>query len=158
MSTAPIPSARRRIWFGTRAFRIGVLAVLIGAAIVASAIVQGDVPEVVGSGTVWVRSFLHRYSYAGGFGLLYVEESGIPLPVPGDVFVMYVGAHVPRSMASWLVEATCGSHTAPTEQVAATSPLRDSMPTARTAARSGRSSQARISFFCCRTACGPAAS
>ena len=39
-------------------------------------------------------------------------------------------------MASWLVEAAWGSHTAPTEQVAATMPPRVSMPLARTAARS----------------------
>jgi hypothetical protein len=39
-------------------------------------------------------------------------------------------------MASWLVEAACGSHTAPTLQVAATMPLRVSTTLARTLARS----------------------
>jgi hypothetical protein len=34
------------------------------------------------------------------YGLLYLEESGVPLPAPGDVFVMYVGARVPRRLGS----------------------------------------------------------
>jgi hypothetical protein len=36
----------------------------------------------------------------GQHHLLYLEESGVPLPAPGDVFVMYVGARVPRSLGS----------------------------------------------------------
>jgi membrane protein DedA with SNARE-associated domain len=88
---------------GMRAVRLGALAVLIAAAIVVSAILQGDVPDVVTSGTFWIRHVLHRYTYLAGYGLLYIEESGIPLPAPGDVFVMYVGAHVPRNLASWVV-------------------------------------------------------
>jgi membrane protein DedA with SNARE-associated domain len=86
-----------------RAVRLGALAVLIAAAIVVSAILQGDVPDVVTSGTFWIRHVLHRYTYMASYGLLYIEESGIPLPAPGDVFVMYVGAHVPRNLASWVV-------------------------------------------------------
>jgi membrane protein DedA with SNARE-associated domain len=86
-----------------RNLRIAAIAVLIGAAIVASAILQGDVPDVVGGGTHLVRQILHRYSYLASYGLLYIEESGIPLPAPGDVFVMYVGAHVPRNVASWVI-------------------------------------------------------
>jgi membrane protein DedA with SNARE-associated domain len=88
---------------GMRAVRIGAVAILIAAAIVVSAILQGDVPDVLTSGMFWIRHVLHRYTYLASYGLLYVEESGIPLPAPGDVFVMYVGAHVPRNLASWIV-------------------------------------------------------
>jgi membrane-associated protein len=87
---------------GNRNLRIAGAAILISAAIVVSAILQGDVPDVVEWGTFWMRHVLHRYTYLASYGLLYLEESGIPLPAPGDVFVMYVGAHVPRNLASWL--------------------------------------------------------
>jgi hypothetical protein len=63
----------------------------------------GDVPDVVILGMRWIGDILHRYSYVGSYGLLYLEESGVPLPAPGDVFVMYVGAHVPRSLGSWIL-------------------------------------------------------
>jgi membrane-associated protein len=87
---------------GIRNVRIAGVAILISAAIVVSAILQGDVPDVVEWGTFWMGHVLHRYTYLASYGLLYLEESGIPLPAPGDVFVMYVGAHVPRNLASWL--------------------------------------------------------
>ena len=95
-------ASSRRVWHARRWVRIGAITVLIGAAIVVSAILQGDVPEAVSAGRAWIRPLLQRYSYMAGFGLLYIEESGIPLPVPGDIFVMYVGAHVPRHLLSWL--------------------------------------------------------
>ncbi|MHB8589396.1 MAG: DedA family protein [Candidatus Dormibacteraceae bacterium] len=88
---------------GMRNVRIASVAILLAAAIVISAILQGDVPDVVEWGTFWIRGLLHRYTYLAGYGLLYLEESGIPLPAPGDVFVMYVGVHVPRYLASWVV-------------------------------------------------------
>src|ERR1700674_1540776 len=87
---------------GNRNVRIAGPAILISAAIVVSAILQGDVPDVVEWGAFWIRHILHRYTYLASYGLLYIEESGIPLPAPGDVFVMYVGAHVPRNLASWV--------------------------------------------------------
>jgi membrane-associated protein len=88
---------------GMRKLRIAAIAILITAAIVVVAILEGDVPDLVSWGTHWIRLILRRYSYLGSYGLLYVEESGIPLPAPGDVFVMYVGAHVPRNLASWII-------------------------------------------------------
>jgi membrane protein DedA with SNARE-associated domain len=82
------------------ALRIIVIAVVIAAAVVLSAILQGDVPDV--PRLHFLRPFFHRYSYLASYALLYIEESGIPLPAPGDVFVMYVGAHVPRNLFSWI--------------------------------------------------------
>jgi membrane protein DedA with SNARE-associated domain len=93
---------RPTLWFATRWFRIGAVTVVVVAAILVSAILQGEVPEAVSWARGWIRPLLQRYSYMAGYGLLYIEESGIPLPVPGDIFVMYVGAHVPRNLLSWL--------------------------------------------------------
>src|SRR5260370_36717501 len=87
---------------GMRNVRIAGVGILVSAAIVVSAILQGDVPDVVEWGVFWMRHILHRYTYLASYGLLYIEESGIPLPAPGDVFVMYVGAHHARHLASWL--------------------------------------------------------
>src|SRR5712692_9028249 len=84
-----------------RSLRIAGISVLIAGAIVVSAILKGDVPDVIYAGTHWIGHILNRYSYVGSYGLLYLEESGVPLPAPGDVFVMYVGAHVPRNAGSW---------------------------------------------------------
>ena len=93
----------RAAWrFVKRDLRIAVIAVLILATIIASAILEGDLPEVARLGAHGLRQFFHQYSYATGFGLLYIEESGIPLPAPGDVFVLYVGAHVPRHPIAWI--------------------------------------------------------
>src|SRR3984893_15849726 len=99
-ATSQAHAPRRR---GLRTLRIAGIALLIGAAIVVSAILQGDLPDLLSDGTLWVREVLHRYTYLAGFGLLYIEESGIPLPAPGDIFVMYVGAHVPRNLPSWII-------------------------------------------------------
>ena len=81
--------------------RVALIAIIIAAAVVLSAILQGDVPDV--PKLSWLRPFFHRYSYLASYALLYIEESGVPLPAPGDVFVMYVGAHVPRNLVSWIV-------------------------------------------------------
>src|ERR1700682_2459753 len=88
---------------GMQKLRVAPIVVLIAAAIVLSAILQGDVPDIVTGGSHWFRQILHRYTYLASYGLLYIEESGVPLPAPGDVFVMYVGAHVPRNLLSWIL-------------------------------------------------------
>jgi len=82
--------------------RVALIAIGIAAAILVSAILQGDVPDALSWGRQWIRPLLVHYSYLGGFALLYIEESGVPLPAPGDVFVMFVGAHVPGNLVSWI--------------------------------------------------------
>ncbi len=46
------------------------------------------------------------HGYLAGFFLIYVEESGIPLFIPGDAFVLYVGHRMPHNLpalvAAWL--------------------------------------------------------
>lgn len=82
------------------ALRIVIIVLVIAAAVVLSAILQGDVPD--SPRLSFLRPFFHRYSYLASYALLYIEESGVPLPAPGDVFVMYVGAHVPANLFSWI--------------------------------------------------------
>src|ERR1700686_5610333 len=79
-------AAQRRRW----------TAGVIGAAVVALlvfAILEGDLPELVRDGAFFVGHLLRQFGMAAAFGLLYLEESGVPMPIPGDVFVMYIGHH-----------------------------------------------------------------
>lgn len=83
---------------------LGILAagLMLGLAVLLSAVLQGDVPDAVGDRAHLVQQLLQRQGHLTAFGLLYVEESGIPLLAPGDVFVMYVGAHVSHTLTSLL--------------------------------------------------------
>src|SRR5712671_384416 len=76
-------------------------------ALTAFAILEGDLPEAVGDGAALIGHLLHRFGQAAAFGLLYLEESGVPMPMPGDVFVMYVGLTVrqPAELAGGLAWA-----------------------------------------------------
>jgi len=61
--------------------------------------------------TVAVAHILPRYGPPAAFGLLYLEESGIPVPLPGDVYVIYVGhraATLPLGLlGAWLGLTAC---------------------------------------------------
>src|SRR5579872_402071 len=106
MSTAGlIARNRRRIldsFRNGRALQVGAAALLLLAAVLISAILEGDLPELLHTGLRGMRDFLAAHTFLAGFGLLYIEESGIPLPAPGDVFVLYVGAHIPRNLGAWM--------------------------------------------------------
>ena len=68
--------------------------------------VEGNLVEGLLDLREWAVSIVRTYGSAGSLALLYIEESGIPLPVPGDVYVLYLGRHafgsLPRLIASWL--------------------------------------------------------
>ena len=49
-----------------------------------------------------VRDVVDHFGYLGGFLLIYIEESGVPLFIPGDVFLVYVGHRLPANPWAWL--------------------------------------------------------
>jgi membrane protein DedA with SNARE-associated domain len=51
---------------------------------------------------------LHHYDKLALFGLLAIEESGIPIPVPGDVVMMYAGYQVRLGALIWYQALLCG--------------------------------------------------
>jgi membrane protein DedA with SNARE-associated domain len=84
-----------------------LIAVTIVAVILAAvAIVEGDVPEDLTHIGSLVVGLLTRFGAAACLTLLYIEESGIPLPVPGDFYVAFMGrlnaGSVPRLLLAWL--------------------------------------------------------
>jgi membrane protein DedA with SNARE-associated domain len=109
MRWSPSPGAPRRVVAAIAAQRrrwtVGFLLVAVGA-LAAVAILEGDLPDAFGDGVAGVGQVLHRFGLVAAFGLLYLEESGVPMPMPGDVFVMYVGHHsahgVLTLLAAWL--------------------------------------------------------
>jgi membrane protein DedA with SNARE-associated domain len=48
-------------------------------------------------------NLVHEYGYLAGFGVIYIEESGIPLFVAGDAFLAYVGHRLPSQVPIFLV-------------------------------------------------------
>jgi membrane protein DedA with SNARE-associated domain len=70
------------------------------------AFLEGDVPEGFTDLRLFVRDVLFRFGVPGSLALLYVEESGVPLPVPGDVYVLYLGhaaaGSLVKGVAAWL--------------------------------------------------------
>jgi membrane protein DedA with SNARE-associated domain len=88
-------AARRRRW------TLGVFGAAV-AALLVFAILEGDLPELVRDGAFFVGHLLRQFGMAAAYGLLYLEESGVPMPMPGDVFVMYVGHHAGHGLLTWL--------------------------------------------------------
>jgi membrane protein DedA with SNARE-associated domain len=96
-TNTPGPNQRSR-----HVLRIAAIALIVLGAVIVMAIWEGDLPELFRFGMAGIRRFFGQHSYLPGYVLLYFEESGIPLPAPGDVFVMYVGVHIPHNLAAWL--------------------------------------------------------
>jgi membrane-associated protein len=104
MSRSSVPTPTRS---SRRTIQIAAVAVFVVAAVIVMAIWEGDLPEVFRFGMRGLRTFFGEHSYVPGYVLLYLEESGLPLPAPGDVYVMYVGVHVPHNLAAWLAAWLC---------------------------------------------------
>jgi membrane protein DedA with SNARE-associated domain len=79
-------------------------------------LIEHDVSGEVVDADASIGALLKAYGYLGGFALIYIEETGIPLFIPGDVFLLYVGSRLPHNvpilLAAWLgfvIAVTLGS-------------------------------------------------
>ena len=79
-----------------------LIAVIVGIGFLIEHDVSGEVVDADAS----ISALLKAYGYLGGFALIYIEETGIPLFIPGDVFLLYVGSRLPHDApilcAAWL--------------------------------------------------------
>jgi membrane protein DedA with SNARE-associated domain len=88
------PSTRWRIAAGA----LIVIAVIIAMALLVRHDVAGQAPEM----DVAIGELLRQYGYLVGFALIYIEESGVPLFIPGDAFLLYVGHRLPHNVPVFL--------------------------------------------------------
>lgn len=74
--------------------RLLALAGIAGIALVVLvvAFLEGDFGEEFGDVAGFAGYLTRRFGVPASLLLLYVEETGIPLPVPGDVYVVYLGS------------------------------------------------------------------
>lgn len=54
----------------------------------------------------WIEVFVIHQAMLAPFLLLLIEESGIPLPIPGDVYLAFIGYKVAEGKISYLVAFT----------------------------------------------------
>ena len=82
---------------------IALLIVVIGGM---GLLVEHDAAGQAPSADQSIGDVLRHYGYLVGFALIYIEESGVPLFIPGDAFLLYVGhrlpPHLPILIAAWL--------------------------------------------------------
>lgn len=79
-----------------------LIAVIVGIGF----LIEHDVSEEVVDADASISALLKAYGYLGGFALIYIEETGIPLFIPGDIFLIYVGSRLPHDVpilcVAWL--------------------------------------------------------
>jgi len=85
---------------------IGGALILVAVIVFIGVLVENDVRGELPDAEASIGSVLREFGYLAGFGLIYIEESGIPLFIPGDAFLIYVGHALPYSFpilfAAWL--------------------------------------------------------
>ena len=85
---------------------LGGILLLIVVIVVMWLLVEHEAAGQAPQADVTIRDYLDRYGYLVGFLLIYIEESGVPLFIPGDGFLLYVGHRLPFNypilIAAWL--------------------------------------------------------
>lgn len=74
----------------------------IALVVVAVAYFERELPEEFGELAGLAGVLMHRFGAPASLALLYLEETGIPSPVPGDVYVAYLGSLASGSLLRWI--------------------------------------------------------
>lgn len=82
---------------------IGGIALLIVVIAVMGLLVEHDASGQAPSADKTISDILRHYGYLVGFFLIYIEESGVPLFIPGDAFLLYVGHRLPHQVLPLVV-------------------------------------------------------
>src|SRR3979490_513677 len=86
-----------------KSWRTVAAAGVVAGVLVVLRLPEGDVrDDVTGFGSL-VTGLMNRFGAAASFALLYIEESGVPLPVPGDVYVAYLGRLFASSISNLIL-------------------------------------------------------
>jgi membrane protein DedA with SNARE-associated domain len=85
---------------------IGGIGLLIAVIVIMWLLVEHDASGELPSADRSIGEILRADGYLVGFALIYIEESGPPLFIPGDAFLLYVGHRLPHNfpvlLAAWL--------------------------------------------------------
>jgi len=85
---------------------VGGVALLIVVIVVMWLLVEHDAAGELPQTDRSIGDILRQDGYLVGFVLIYIEESGLPLFIPGDAFLLYVGHRLPHNFpvlaAAWL--------------------------------------------------------
>jgi membrane protein DedA with SNARE-associated domain len=81
---------------------VGGALLVVAVIVVMVILVQNDAGGQVDTVDDSIGTLLKDYGYLGGFALIYIEESGPPLFIPGDAFLIYVGNRLPREVPIFL--------------------------------------------------------
>jgi membrane protein DedA with SNARE-associated domain len=85
---------------------IGGALLLVAVIVFIGILAENDAAGEIAYADASIGALLSQYGYLVGFALIYIEESGIPLFIPGDAFLVYVGHSLPYSFpvlfAAWL--------------------------------------------------------
>ena len=97
------PESRPTGWLSTP-LRIGGGALVVVLVIVIMVLlVEHDAAAQAPDAETSIGTVLRQDGYLVGFALLYIEESGVPLFIPGDAFLAYVGHRLPHNVPVFLV-------------------------------------------------------
>jgi membrane-associated protein len=102
----PEPEPDKEFGLSTRLRVIGGVVLLVVVIVVMWLLVEHDAAVEAPQIDRTIGQILRQDGYLVGFALIYIEESGVPLFIPGDAFLLYVGHRLPRNFpvlfAAWL--------------------------------------------------------